>query len=107
MTRTQAKKDAARSRIAAALEAVDPNLKVADLESIIHYSFANKSMGWEALQLPGNGFATPFMLNGNKRLAIVGDLAIDLILSEPWYESGKDEGECCSSPFFFKCLTRT
>lgn len=99
MTRTQSKKEAAKARIAAALAAVDPNLRVASLESIIHYSFANKSMAWEALQLPGNGFVTLSMPNGNKRLAIVGDLVIDLILSEPWYESGKNEGECCGSPF--------
>ena len=95
MTRTQSKKEAARARKAAALAAVDPDRNVASLESTIHYSFANKSMAWEALQLPGNGFETPSMPNGNKRLAIVGDLVIDLILSEPWYKSGKDEGECC------------
>lgn len=68
-------------------------LKVAELERIIGYTFADKMKGWEALQLPGNSFATSFITKGNKRLAIVGDLAIDLVLSETWYASGAAEGQ--------------
>lgn len=102
MTRTHSRKQASKARKVAALAAVDRDSKVADLESIIHYSFANKSFAWEALQLPGNGFETLSMLNGNKRLAIIGDLVIDLILSEPWYDSRKDEGQCWCSPSLLK-----
>lgn len=30
--------------------------------------------------------------NGNKRLAILGEFVIDIILSQEWYQSGGDEG---------------
>jgi hypothetical protein len=67
--------------------------KIISLETIIDYSFKDKSTAWEALQLAGNGFSTKFITNGNKRLAIVGNLVIDTVLSEAWYRSGKPEGE--------------
>ena len=94
---TMAKKSAtARARAAAAMRAIDPAVNIATLESLIDYSFTNKLLAWEALQLPGNGFATLTITNGNKRLAVVGDQVIDLILLEGWFASGMDEGECCT-----------
>lgn len=67
-------------------------VKITELEKIIEYTFKDKVKAWEAIQLPGNGFATRFIHNGNKRLAVVGDLVLDLIMSEEWYRSGLSEG---------------
>ena len=36
--------------------------------------------------------------NGNKRLAVVGDQVIALILSEDWFTSGADKGELFDMP---------
>lgn len=65
------------------------------LESKINYTFTDKGIAWEALQLAGNG--TTYIENrdvpdGNKRLAIVGDIAIYMVLSVRWYCTGHSKG---------------
>lgn len=72
--------------------------KVQACEAIIHHGFNDPHLCWEALQVAGSGVnhsGTHRIPNGNKRLAVVGDAVIDLILSEDWFESGANE---CDSP---------
>lgn len=70
--------------------------KVHACETIIGYQFQDPHICWEALQVAGSGVYRTGgrnIANGNKRLAIVGDAAIDLVLSKDWYESGTDEAQ--------------
>ncbi|KAF2729283.1 ribonuclease III [Polyplosphaeria fusca] len=74
-----------------------------ELEKILQYTFKDKTIALEALQMrggdPKNGGATPLCYAGemfsvpkNNRLAIVGDALLNYILSVPWYESGTPAG---------------
>ena len=56
-------------------------LRLHAVETLVQYRFHNRELLWEALQGPP-AFVTP---DGNKRLAIVGDAAIRLVLAEDWY----------------------
>ncbi|KAI9870795.1 MAG: hypothetical protein M1823_008637, partial [Watsoniomyces obsoletus] len=91
MARTAtAKRERAQAQAAAQAAALAArDLKIAALESIIDYSFADSNIAWEALQLPGNGFS----IDGNRRLAVIGDLIIDMILAQQWYSSGADRAK--------------
>ncbi|MDI1491507.1 MAG: hypothetical protein OHK93_002716 [Ramalina farinacea] len=57
-------------------------------QSIIGYTFTDASILWEALQAPGaprfdtNGRD---FSNGQKRLALVGDAVLKLVLLDEWY----------------------
>ena len=65
-------------------------------QAIIGYQFQDPYLCWEALQVAGSGVTEILgrhIPNGNKRLAVVGDLALDFVLSQDWYLSGADEGE--------------
>ena len=69
--------------------------KVEHCQKILGYQFRDQDLCWEALQMAGNGMrvaGSRLIPNGNKRLAIIGDLVIDLILSEAWYGRGELEG---------------
>ena len=79
----QATRDAARAMKL-------PSVK--QVENITRYSFKGKDIAWEALQTPNNGVETG-LLDGNKRLAIVGDGVIDLMLSMVWYRGAESKGE--------------
>lgn len=64
------------------------------VETILNYHFHNPKLLWEALQAagatyPGEGLRP----NGNKRLALVGDEVLGLVLKEDWYHSGALLGE--------------
>ena len=66
------------------------------LERKIDYTFQDKDIAKEALQLAGNGYTkigTRYVTNGHKRLAVVGDNVIDMVLCFEWYGSGKEEGD--------------
>lgn len=70
--------------------------KVYTLQDIIEYNFNDPLLAAEALQLPGNGVSyigTRRLINGNKRLAVLGDVVLDMILCGKWYESGLSEGK--------------
>jgi ribonuclease III len=70
--------------------------KVQACEAIIDHVFNDPLLCWEALQVAGSGVShsgTHCILNGNKRLAVVGDAVIDLILSKDWFESGANESD--------------
>lgn len=68
---------------------------VARCESSISYRFSDQHLGWEALQMAGNGVLKSgdrVFLNGNKRLAILGGFVLSLLLSQDWYGSDAVEG---------------
>ncbi|ERF69526.1 hypothetical protein EPUS_01855 [Endocarpon pusillum Z07020] len=69
--------------------------KVDHCQEILKYQFKDRDLCWEALQMAGSGVRSAgsrSIPNGNKRLAIVGDFVLDLILSKDWYDSGALEG---------------
>ena len=89
---------------------------VIKLQNLIGYKFKNAQLAWEAVQAPdsvtrigetvhartiqdtasGPGFER--LPDGNKRLAMVGDTALRLVLCEEWYLGnevrGKEECVC-------------
>lgn len=66
------------------------------VESIIQYKFTNSSLLWEALhtnsQHPTIG-GQPIPPDGNKRLAIVGDAVMQLVLAADWYRGSTNRGK--------------
>ena len=69
---------------------------VVALEVMIHYDFKEPLLAWEALQLPGNGVSeigSRQLPDGNKRLAILGDHALDLVLCSEWHKSEMSKGK--------------
>lgn len=67
------------------------------VETIIQYRFNHTALLWEALQCTGialdsEGQAVP--PGGNKRLAIVGDAVLRLVLAEEWYKGSGTTGRC-------------
>ena len=60
------------------------------VESIIGYCFTDPLILWEALQATGSGISvagTRRFPEGNKRLAVLGDTILKLVLVEQWYHS--------------------
>ena len=69
---------------------------VVTLEQKIGYTFQDKDIAKGALQLAGNGVTwagTRDVPNGNKRLAVLGDLVIDMTLCLEWYGRGHVGGK--------------
>ena len=82
---------------------------VARLQKLIGYKFKNAQLGWEAVQAPGSvtqagetiharsvkttaiGFER--LPDGNKRLALVGDSVLRLVLCEDWYLGDEVRGK--------------
>ena len=77
------------------------------LQTILSYKFKNAQLLWEAVQAPGSivrsgevagagtirhsvGFER--CPDGNRRLAIVGDVALKMALVEEWYDGKEDRG---------------
>ncbi|CAD6593755.1 MAG: hypothetical protein ASARMPRED_007912 [Alectoria sarmentosa] len=59
------------------------------VENIIDYQFTNTGMIWEALQAAGSPvyvIGNRRLVDGNKRLAVLGDKVLDLALAEAWHE---------------------
>jgi ribonuclease-3 len=65
------------------------------VETLIQYKFHDTELLWEALQttkvLLGNARAA-VPPDGNRRLAIVGDAAMQLALAEDWYRTSDSRG---------------
>lgn len=69
------------------------------IEKIINYSFTKPQLLEEALQAAGasesaNGIEGN--KDGNKRLALVGDTLIRLLILDEWYPCGSDIGKSFS-----------
>lgn len=65
--------------------------KIARVEIILGYTFNDKYIIWEALQVRGSGVTrsgSRAITDGSKRLAIVGDRLLALHMAEDWYASG-------------------
>jgi len=76
---------------------------VSQLEQVLSYIFVDKEVAREALQLPGNGVAwigQRRISNGNKRLAVLGDQALNMYLCDTWYNGGLMEGELAQTAVY-------
>lgn len=65
------------------------------VENIIGYQFTNTCVIWEALQAAGSPvyvIGNRILLDGNKRLAVLGDKVLDLALAEAWHEGDDARG---------------
>src|SRR5690348_4495763 len=79
---------------------------VEDVENILIYKFGNKSLLLEALKTAGSGFnigQSRAVMDGNKRLALVGDSAIKMVVLCEWYHSGGNKGSF-ETPFMTKLI---
>lgn len=69
--------------------------KIAQVEATIAYTFINKDLIWEALQVAGSTVTQAgdrYFPDGNKRLAILGDRIAEQIFTAEWYETGHTKG---------------
>ena len=59
------------------------------VENIIGYTFDDPYLVWEAVSAAGSitSAGGRHFVNGNKRMAVVGDTLLQLALAESWYES--------------------
>ena len=65
------------------------------VESIISYNFSDSLILWEALQAAGStvrSAGTRRFPDGNKRLAVLGDTILKLVLVSEWYNSADARG---------------
>ena len=65
------------------------------VESIIGYDFDDSLILWEALQAAGStvrSAGTRRFPDGNKRLAVLGDTILMLVLVSEWYDSADVRG---------------
>ena len=69
--------------------------RVRGVQDIIGYSFNDRLILWEALQAAGSGVSsagTRRFPEGNKRLAIIGDVVLKLVLVDEWHKSADTRG---------------
>lgn len=69
--------------------------KIEGVQDIIDYKFSNPLILWEALQAAGSpvfSIGDRRLFDGNKRLAVLGDIVLDLALAEPWYQGTEPRG---------------
>lgn len=67
-----------------------------EVETRIGYPFKNPGILWEALQAPGspgNYLRGRNLTDGNRRLALLGDTALKLVLLKRWYREGDNRGK--------------
>lgn len=65
------------------------------VETIIGYNFNDTMILWEALQAAGSTVrfvGTRRFDDGNKRLAVLGDTILKLVLVTKWYDSADARG---------------
>lgn len=78
-------------------------IKTLPCEQTIGYYFQDKSLLWEALQTDGSPNCStdnPRYDVGNKRLAVVGNLALDLFITSAWYRTRNTSGRLLNT---FQC----
>ena len=74
----------------------EKGIRIHAVETLVRYRFHNPALLWEALQGPTiviDIAGEPVPRDGNKRLAIVGDGAIRLVLAETWYPGKTSKGK--------------
>lgn len=70
------------------------------VENIIGYNFNDPLVLWEALQAAGStsrSAGTRRFPDGNKRMAVLGDTLLKLVLVHEWYDSADVRGMICRS----------
>lgn len=68
---------------------------IAGAQVVINYNFNDPLILWEALQAAGSpvhSISGRRLLDGNKRLAILGDRVLELALAESWYKGSEARG---------------
>lgn len=72
-------------------------IKTHACEQLLGYQFREPLLLWEALQVnPSTGYRKhmPRYLEANKRLAIVGDRVLGLLVAVKWYPTWGTRGDC-------------
>ena len=74
------------------------------LENKINYHFQDPLLLWEALL--ANNFGNPSVngrnvSDGNKRLALLGDVVLRMILVHDWYPSDATRGKSCAQSWLY------
>jgi len=67
------------------------------VESILKYQFSNRDLLNEALLAAGASTSSKDIyggVQGNKRLALLGDSVLQEAILEPWYNSNESTGKC-------------
>ena len=67
------------------------------VESILKYQFSNRDLLNEALLAAGASTSSKDIqggVQGNKRLALLGDSVLQEAVLEPWYNSNESTGKC-------------
>jgi ribonuclease-3 len=67
------------------------------VESILKYQFLNRDLLNEALLAAGGSASSKDIhgdVQGNKRLALLGDSVLQEAVLEPWYSSNESTGKC-------------
>lgn len=85
-----------RQAAAAAAAAVLPAEHHHDLEQKLGHTFADPTILQEALQAAGNGvrqIGDRTIEDGNKRLALLGDSIMTLVLLRGWYKDGESRSK--------------
>lgn len=86
---------------------MDQATKIATAEAIIRYTFVDKSLLWEALQMAGSGVTyagNRTVPDGNKHLAVGGDTVAQTVLWQQWYRTGERKG--CSPNDYYAAYLR-
>ena len=66
------------------------------IENIINYHFTSHEILKQALQAAGTSVSDPSVSGdreGNKRLALVGDALLRLVILDEWYPEGTSTGK--------------
>lgn len=74
-----------------AVPMMTPTVAVEDVQTILGYQFNNRELLLEAIKASGSGLNLGHnrsAMEGNKRLAQVGDAVMRLVLFDEWYLSG-------------------
>lgn len=70
------------------MSAIQKSNTLQAVETILNYHFINSELLWEALQAAGSLYpGEGLRAEGNKRLALVGDEVLGLVLKEHWYHT--------------------
>ncbi|KFZ02254.1 hypothetical protein V500_00335 [Pseudogymnoascus sp. VKM F-4518 (FW-2643)] len=72
------------------------NAMVSAAEDVIDYSFIDKELPWEAIQAAGSNMAFRYP-EGNKRLAMIGDAVVKLVVLEDLRVADSPRGDMQNS----------
>ncbi|KFY05166.1 hypothetical protein O988_00217 [Pseudogymnoascus sp. VKM F-3808] len=72
------------------------NAMVSAAEDVIDYSFIDKDLPWEAIQAAGSNMAFRYP-EGNKRLAMIGDAVVKLVVLEDLRVTDSPRGDMQNS----------